>query len=174
MSFWTCFNICFICCLFYTTHTHYLLINCVWKNQVPEQKDILDFLFLLSAEEDLNRLFMCNNPKSNTTYHLEGMILYSYSLCHYMILLYNKKNKVFVFYNDDTIIEYKTFYECFSQIFIDNINLYDNDKAYFYPTMLFYSNEPLYDKKDIELNALNDYKYVEMLNKIEENQKNYI
>ena len=40
--------------------------------------------------------------------------------------------------------------------------------------MLFYSNEPIYDKKDIELNSLNDYKYVEMLNKIEENQKNYI
>ena len=160
--------------LFCFTTPKYLLINCVWKNQVPEQKDILDFLFLLSSEEDLNRLFMCKNPKSSTTYHLEGMILYSYSLCHYMILLYNKKNKVFVFYNDDTIIEYKTFYECFSQIFIDNINLYDNDKAYFYPTMLFYSNEPLYDKKDIELNALNDYKYVEMLNKIDENQKNYI
>ena len=161
--------------LFCFTTPKYLLINCVWKNQVPEQKDILDFLFLLSAEEDLNRLFMCNkNPNSNTTYHLEGMILYSYSLCHYMILLYDKKNKVFVFHNDDIVIEYKTLYECFSQIFIDNINLYDNDKAYFYPTMLFYSNEPIYDKKDIELNSLSDYKYVEMLNKIEENQKNYI
>ena len=31
--------------LFCFTTPKYLLINCVWKNQVPEQKDILDFLF---------------------------------------------------------------------------------------------------------------------------------
>ena len=160
--------------LFCFTTPKYLLLNCVWKNQVPEQKDILDFLFLLCVEEDLKRLFICNNPKSSTIYHLQGMILYSYSLCHYMILLYNKKDKVFVFHNDDIVIEYKTLYECFSQILIDNINLYDNDKAYFYPTMLFYTNENIYDNNDITKNDLSDYKYVEMLNKIEENKNNYI
>ena len=160
--------------LFCFTTPKYLLINCVWKNQVPLQKDILDFLFLLSVEEDLKRLFMCNNQKSDTIYHLQGMILYSYSLCHYMILLYNKKDKVFVFHNDDIVIEYKTLYECFFQILIDNINLYDNDKAYFYPTMLFYSNEKIYDNSDIQLNELNDYKYVEIMAKMEENQNNYI
>ena len=126
--------------LFCFTTPKYLLINCVWKDQVPAPKDILDFLFLLSVEDDLKRLFMCNNSSSNTTYHFQGMILYSYSLCHYMILLYNKKDKVFVFHNDDIVKEYKTLYECFSQILIDNINLYDNDKAYFYPTMLLYTN----------------------------------
>ena len=160
--------------LFCFTTPKYLLINCVWKNQVPDPKDILDFLFLLSVEEDLKRLFMCNNSSSNTIYHFQGMILYSYSLCHYMILLYNKKDKVFVFYNDDIVKEYKTLYDCFSQILIDNINLYDNDKAYFYPTMLLYANEVLYDKNDINSNELNDYKYVEFITKLEENQKNYI
>ena len=160
--------------LFCFTVPKYLLINCVWKNQIPEQKDIIDFLFLLSVEEDLKRLFMISGSNANTTYHLQGMILYSYSLCHYMIVLYNKKDKVFVFYNDDIVIEYKTLYDCFSQILIDNINLYDNDKAYFYPTMLFYTNEKIYETGDIAINELSDYKYVEMLNKMEENQKNYI
>ena len=160
--------------LFCFSEPKYLLINCVWKNQVPEQKDILDFLFLLSVEEDLRRLFMCSNSSANTIYNLQGMILYSYSLCHYTILLYNKKAKVFAFHNDDIVKEYKTLYECFSEILTNNIDLYDNDKAYFYPTMLFYTKENIYDKNDIKLNELSDFKYVELSNKIEETKNNYI
>ena len=69
-----------------------------------------------------------------------------------MILLYNEKDKDFAFHNDDIVIEYKTLYEIFSQILINNISLYDNDKAYFYPTMLFYTNENIYENNDINLN----------------------
>ena len=57
----------------------FLLINCVWRNECPEIKEIVDFLFLLSIEEDLNSLFICqnNNRNSNTIYNFLGMILYS-------------------------------------------------------------------------------------------------
>ena len=160
--------------LFCYTNPKYLLINCVWKNQVPDPYTILEFLFLLSVEEDLQRLFICPSSGNKTKYNLEGMILYSYSLCHYAVLIYNKKDKVFVFHNDDIVIEYKTLYECFYEILINNINLYDNDKAYFYPTMLFYTRETIYDRNDIKKNELNDFKYVELYAKMEQNQKNYI
>ena len=151
----------------------YLLINCVWGNQRPEKKDILDFLFLLSVEENLNNLFICNETKENTKYFLSGIILYSYSLCHYTVIIYNKQSKVFVLHDDDIIIEYKTLFDCFEQILIDNINLYDNDKAYFYPTMLFYTKENIFEPNDIENNELNEFKYVLMLNKMEECQNHY-
>ena len=159
----------FLLCL---TTPKYLLINCVWKNQLPEQKEIIDFLFLLSLGEDLNRLFMCQSK--NSKYNLIGMILYSYTLCHYTVLLYNKKAKVFSFYNDDSVKEFKTLYEFFPEMLINNINLYDNDKAYFYPTMLLYTNENVYDKNEIQKNELTQYKYLELLNKVEENQQNFI
>ncbi len=151
----------------------YLLINLVWNASHPEQKDILDFLFLLSVEEDLKRLFICDNSKENTIYNLLGMILYSYSLCHYTVILYNKKNKVFVLHDDKIIIEYKTLFDCFSFILIDNIDIYDNNKAFFYPTMLLYTNETIYNKNDVKLNELNEFKFVQMLNKIEECQNKY-
>ena len=89
-------------------------------------------------------------------------------MCHYTVIIYDKKNKVFVFYDDEIIIEYQNLFECFSQILVDNIQLYDNDKAYFYPTMLLYTRENIYNKDDIEKNVLNEFKYVLMLNKMEE------
>ena len=150
----------------------YLLINCIWGYR-PEQKDILDFLFLLSIEEDLKRLFICDDSKEDTTYNLLGMILYSYSLCHYTIILYNKKEKVFVFHDDEIIIEFKTLYDCYSQILLDYIQKYENKKAYFYPTLLLYTKENIYNLNDIKINELNEFKYVQMLNKIEECQKKY-
>ena len=156
------------------TIPRYLLINCVWSTQPPEQKIILDFLFLLCVKEDLNRLFICDNTKEKTEYNLLGIVLYSYSLSHYTIILYNKKEKVFVLHNDNIIIEYKTLYDCFSQILIDNIELYDNNKAYFCPILLLYTKEKLYNEDDIKLNELNEFKYVEMLNKIEECQNKYL
>ena len=156
--------------LFCFSEPNYLLINCVWKNQVPEQKDILDFLFLLSLEDDLKSLFM----SKNTTYQFLGMILYSYSLCHYTVLLYNKKYKVFAFHNDDVVMEYQTIYDFFSEILINNINIYDNDKAYFYPTMLIYTKESIYDNNDIKMNQLNDFKYVTLTDKIEKTKESYI
>ena len=172
-------NICDKCSVSYEKYLicysipKYLLINCVWGVPLPEKKDILDFLFLLSVEENLNNLFVCNKSKENTKYFLSGIILYSYSMCHYTVIIYNKKSKVFVLHNDDIIIEYQTLFDCFEQILIDNINLYDNDKAYFYPTMLFYTKENIYDKDDIENNELNEFKYVLMLNKMEECQNHY-
>ena len=172
-------NICDKCSVSYEkylicyTVPKYLLINCVWGVPLPEKKDVLDFLFLLSVKENLNNLFICNKSKENTNYFLSGIILFSYSLCHYTVIIYNKKSKVFVLHDDDIIIEYQTLFDCFEQILIDNINLYDNDKAYFYPTMLFYTKENIYDKDDIENNELNEFKYVLMLNKMEECQNNY-
>ena len=154
----------------------YLLINCVWNNQNPKIKQIVDFLFLLSIEEDINNLFVCQNrtKSTDTNYHLLGMILYSYTLCHYTVLIFNKKQKVFALYNDNSVKEFKTIYDAFPEMLIDNVNLYDNDKAYFYPVMLIYSKEKIYNNNDIKNNILDEKQYVGILNKIEENQKLYI
>ena len=154
----------------------FLLINCVWRNECPEIKEIVDFLFLLSIEEDLNSLFICqnNNRNSNTIYNFLGMILYSYTLCHYTVLIFDKKLHLFTLYNDDTVKEFKTLYDAFSEMLIDNVNLYDNDKAYFYPVMLIYSKNTIYNTNDINLNLLDEKKYLELLNKLEVNKNNYI
>ena len=47
----------------------------------------------------------------------------------------------------------------------------ENKKAYFYPTLLLYTKENIYNLNDIKINELNEFKYVQMLNKIEECQK---
>ncbi len=154
----------------------YLLLNCVWKNKIPEIKEIIDFLFLLSLGEDLNNLFICQNKTKNedTDYNLLGMILYSYTLCHYTVLIFNKIEKVFTLYSDNSVKEYKTLYDVFPEILINNVNLYDNDRGYFYPVMLIYTKEKLYNKNDLKLNKMDEKEYVGLLNKIEENQKLFI
>ena len=154
----------------------YILINCVWRNELPEIKEIVDFLFLLSIEEDLNRLFICQNTtrNSNTIYNLLGIILYSYTLCHYTVLIFNKEQHLFTLYNDDTVKEFKTLYDFFSELLIDNVNLYDNDKAYFYPVMLIYTKNTIYNTNDNVVNMLDEKKYLELLNNLEINQNNYI
>ena len=154
----------------------YLLLNCVWKNAIPEIKEVVDFLFLLSLEEDLNNLFICQNRTRNTdtNYSLLGMILYSYTLCHYTVLIFNKKEKVFALYNDNTVKEFKNLFDVFLEMLINNVNLYDNDKGYFYPVMLAYSKEKIYSPNDVKLNKLDEKEYVSLLNKIEENKKLYI
>ena len=163
----------FLLCL---NNPKYLLINCVWKNAIPEITDIVNFLFLLSIEEDLNNLFICQNIKrnNNTTYHLLGMILYSYTLCHYTVLIFNKRNRVFTLYNDDTVKEFKILYDVFPEMLIENVNLYDNEKGYFYPVMLIYTKEEIYNRRDITTNTLDEKEYVGLLNKIEENQNLFI
>ena len=154
----------------------YLLLNCVWKNTVPEIKEVVDFLFLLSLEEDINNLFICQNRTRNTdtNYYLLGIILFSYTLCHYTVLIFNKKERVFALYNDNTVKEYKNLFDVFIEMLINNVNLYDNDRGYFYPVMLIYSKEKIYNKNDIVTNKLDEKEYVGLLNKIEENQKAYI
>ena len=153
----------------------YLLINCVWKTQVPEIKEIVKFLFLLSIEEDLNRLFICQHTSrnTNTNYYLLGIILYSFTLCHYTVLIYNKKENVYALYNDDTVKEFKTLYDTFPELLINNVKLYDNEKAYFYPVMLIYTKDTIYKRNDIKNNELNERKYLELLNKIELNQVDF-
>ena len=161
-KFLLCFNI-----------PKYLIINCVWKNAIPEINDIRDFLFLLSLEDDLNNLFICQISRkfSDTKYHLLGMILYSYTLCHYTVLIFNRKERIFTLYNDDTVKEFKTLYDVFPEMLINNVNLYDNEKGYFYPVMIIYTKEDIYNRNDIKINTLDEKEYVTLINQIEENQK---
>ena len=39
--------------------------------------------------------------------------------------------------------------------------------------MLLYTKESIYDKNDVKLNELNEFKFVQMLNKIEESLNKY-
>ena len=138
----------------------YLLLNCVWKlNQ--DVKDILKFLYLLSLEDNLNKLFFCeNNNPEDSIYNLFGMILYSSALSHYISVLFSMEKNTFILYDDDKIKELSTIHEVYKEITSEQIK--KNQKAFFYPVLLIYYKELIYnDKKTL---SLNEYSYNNFLN----------
>ena len=133
----------------------YLLLNCVW-NRNQDIKDILKFLYLLSLEDNLNNLFICenNNPKKSV-YNLFGMILYSSALSHYISILFNMEKNTFILYDDDKIKELSSIHEVYKEITYEQLK--KNPKAFFYPVLLIYYKELIYnDDKTIKLN---EYSY---------------
>ena len=146
----------------------FLLINCVWSNKKQELKDVLKFLYLLSLEDDLNNLFFCiPNNKQSILYNLLGIILYSSALSHYINVMFNIQKNLFVLYDDDKIKELKTIHEVYKEITVEQIK--KNSKAFFYPVLLIYYKEIIYDDyTTIKINDYTEYKYN---NLIEECQK---
>jgi hypothetical protein len=83
------------------------------------------------------------NEKSN--YYLNGIIFYSFTLCHYINLIFNLQKNVFTLYNDTGIMEFDNMNEVFN--YITKEQLKKNNKAYFYPVLLVYGKENIYDEK---------------------------
>jgi hypothetical protein len=127
----------------------FLLVNCVWNNARPDLKEVIQFLYFISLGEKLDNLFICPSKTENTNYYLMGLIFYSFTLCHYINLIFNLQKNVFTLYNDTGIIEFKSVYDVYRYITIEQLE--KNSKAYFYPVLLVYCKENIYEEKTFPL-----------------------
>ena len=122
----------------------FLLINCVWNNAKPEIENVVSFLYLISLIEEIDNLFLCPNKAEKDHYYLMGIIFYSFTLCHYINMIFNIQKNVFTLYNDESILEFTNINEVYRYITIEQIK--NNNKAYFYPVLLVYGKENIYDE----------------------------
>ena len=128
----------------------FLLVNCVWNNARPDLKEVIKFLYFISLVEKLDNLFICPNKTDQSNYYyLIGIIFYSFTLCHYINLIFNLQKNVFTLYNDTGIIEFENIYEVYKYITLEQLK--KNDRAYFYPVLLVYCKENIYEEKAFPL-----------------------
>ena len=167
----------------------FLLVNCVWNNAKPDLKDVIKFLYFISLIEQLDNLFICPSKTEKTFYYLHGIIFYSFTLCHYINVIFNLQKNVFTLYNDTGIIEFENMNEVY--YYITKEQLRKNNRAYFYPVLLVYGKENIYDEKILykikRINKINYELLLEACDKLikvnnkpkekplteEEKQKNY-
>ena len=123
----------------------FLLVNCVWNNVKPDLKEVIKFLYFISLIEQLDNLFLCPSKNEKSNYYLHGIIFYSFTLCHYINLIFNLQKNVFTLYNDTGIMEFDNMNEVYN--YITKEQLKKNNKAYFYPVLLVYGKENIYDEK---------------------------
>ena len=127
----------------------FLLINCVWNNYKPEIEDVVKFLFLISLVEEIDNLFICPNKVEKDNYYLMGIIFYCFTLCHYINTIFNLQKNVFTLYNDEGVLEFKYLNDLFKYITIEQIK--KNNQAYFYPVLLVYGKENIYDENSLPI-----------------------
>ena len=140
----------------------FLLVNCVWKNVKPDLKEVINFLYFISLIEQLDNLFICPLKNSKSNYYLHGIIFYSFTLCHYINLIFNLQKNVFTLYNDTGIMEFENMNDVYS--YITKEQLKKNNKAYFYPVLLVYGKENIYDEKIlVKLKRTNKLNYEKLL-----------
>ena len=142
-----------------TNYPKYFLLNCFWGKIKPDLKDVLKFLYLLPLEENINNLFICQNKdKNGALYNLLGMILYSSTLSHYINVIFSLEKNLFVIYNDDKIKEVKSIHDVYKEITYEQIKY--NPEVFFYPVLLIYNKEIIYnDKRTLELNKYSYFHY---------------
>ena len=142
----------------------FILINCVWRQSNPIVDDVMSVMFLMSLRDELNNLFKVqNNSTKKIHYHLFGFILYSFTLSHYIICKYNEDKEVFVLLDDEIVKEYNNLYELIEGITVEALKT--NCKAFFYPVMLIYTKNNLYNHRICKINSLKENDYQEIINK---------
>ena len=145
----------------------YILINCVWQKSNPIIDDVMTILFLTCLKDEFNNLFVYQNRKNEKiNYCLFGFILYSFTLSHYIICKYNSDKGVFVLLDDEIVKEYDNLKELISGITVDILK--ENGKAFFYPVMLIYTKEKLYNYRICKNNLLDENDYQNIINKCNE------
>ena len=141
----------------------YILINCVWRDSNPILDDAMTIFFMMPLKDEFNNLFICQNRTyKKHFYHLFGFILYSFTLSHYIICIYNMDKDVFVLLNDEIVKEFHNLYELIIDITVNTLKT--TGKAFFYPVMLIYTKDIIYQKKSMKLNTLNDSEYKNIIN----------
>ena len=145
----------------------YILINCVWKESNPIVDDAMTIFFMMPIKDEFNNLFINQTRKyKKKIYQLFGFVLYSFTLSHYIICIYNIDKDVFVLLNDEIVKEFHNLYELLIEITVEELKL--NGKAFFYPVMLIYTKDVLYEEKNKKINTLNDSEYKIIINKCNE------
>ena len=140
----------------------FLLINCVWKESNPVVDDVISLLFLMSLKDDLSNLFVCTNRRSfRKPYCLFGFILYSFTLSHYIICIYNYEKKCFVLFDDEFVKEYNNLLDLIFEITVNTLK--GNGKAFFYPVMLIFTRECIYNRDTIKFNTLSESDYTNII-----------
>ena len=127
----------------------FLIINCIWNNPKPSLKDIIKFLYIIPLEHILENLFFCinnNKKKPGELYDLFGMILYSPGLSHYINVMFNIEKNIFVLYDDDKVKELASIHDVYKYITVRQIKKSPN--FYFYPVLLIYYKEIIYDDQE--------------------------
>ena len=145
----------------------YILINCVWKESNPIVDDAMTIFFMMPIKDEFNNLFICKNKTyKRKLYQLFGFILYSFTLSHYIICIYNMDKQVFVLLNDEIVKEFHNIYELLIDITVEELK--NSGKAFFYPVMLIYTKDILYNNRIMRINTLNDSEYKDIINKCNE------
>ena len=145
----------------------YILINCVWKESNPIVDDAMTVFFMMPIIDEFNNLFISHaKTYKKKFYHLFGFVLYSFTLSHYIICIYNMDKEVFVLLNDEVVKEFHNLYELIIDITVEELKL--SGKAFFYPVMLIYTKDRIYKNKSLRINTLNDSEYKDIINKCNE------
>ena len=145
----------------------YILINCVWKESNPIVDDAMTIFFMMPIKDEINNLFIIQkNAYKKKLYHLFGFILYSFTLSHFIICIYNTNKNVFVLLNDEIVKEFHNIYELLIDISVEEIKA--RGKAFFYPVMLIYTKDIIYNNQYFKINTLNDSEYRNIINKCNE------
>ena len=109
----------------------YILINCVWRDSNPILDDAMTIFFMMPLKDEFNNLFICQNRTyKKHFYHLFGFILYSFTLSHYIICIYNMDKDVFVLLNDEIVKEFHNLYELIIDITVNTLKT--TGKAFFF------------------------------------------
>ena len=160
----------FIC----ETFPNYLIINCVWAER-PNIGQVLKLFTLLSLKNKLNDLFEIPNQEKNNPnliYDLTHIILYSFGLCHYIIVKYNPSMKIFNLLDDSKVFESDNFPEIIEMLTANLIS--QNPLYYFYPVLLIYSNIEIYkDEKIINKNKFEKEFYNSLIDRIRKSIEQY-
>ena len=160
----------FIC----ENYPNYLIINCVWE-QRPNIDQVLKLFTLLSLKNKLSDLFEVPSYEKNNTnliYDLTHIILYSFGLCHYIIVTYNPDLNIFNLFDDSKVIESDNFPEIIEMITANLIA--QNPLYYFYPVLLIYSNVEIYkDEKIINKNKFEKKFYNKLVERIRNSIQQY-
>ena len=145
----------------------YILINCVWKESNPIVDDAMTIFFMMPIIDEFNNLFISQaKTYKKKFYHLFGFVLYSFTLSHYIICIYNMDKEVFVLLNDEVVKEFHNLYELIIDITVEELKV--SGKAFFYPVMLIYTKDRIYKNKSLKINTLNDSEYKDIINKCNE------
>ena len=129
---------------------NYLIVNCVWNRQ-PNIEKVLELFILLGLKNKLSDLFEIPPFKKKNikdlNYYLTHIILFSSSLFHYIIVIYNPSLKIFNLYDDDKVYECDSLPQIIEMITVNLIS--QNPKYYFYPVLLIYSKYDLYKEDEL-------------------------
>ena len=76
-------------------------------------------------------------------------------------MIFNLQKNIFTLYNDEGIMEFKSLNDLYRYLTLENIK--DNNQAYFYPVLLVYGKENIYDENIIPQIKKNSKKNYEQL-----------